>query len=117
MPNKASRPKATIQTLEALSPDFTADTNDDPHLRVVIEQLSADYDCIEQKVTDAEARVKAALNGAGPTVLVSPGTQPGGAGSNCRAVGRESGNILRAMINKSTDHTSFSSESAVDLRW
>jgi len=52
---------------EALSQDFTADDSDDPHLRAIIEQLSADYDSIEQKVTDAEARVKAALDGAGPT--------------------------------------------------
>ena len=99
---------------EALSPDFTTDDSDDPHLRAIIEQLSVDYDCIEQKVTDAEARVKTALDGAGPTQPVSPGSKPA-AGSNCRAVGRESGDILRAMINKSTDHTSFSSETAIDL--
>ena len=100
---------------EALSPDFTADNSDDPHLRAIIEQLSADYDSIEQKVTDAEARVKAALDGAGPTHPVSPGTEPAGTGSSGRAVGRESGNILRAMINKSTDNTSFSSGTAIDL--
>jgi hypothetical protein len=99
---------------DALSQDFTADDSDDPHLRAIIEQLSADYDSIEQKVTDAEARVKAALDGAGPTQPASPGSEPA-AGSICRAVGRESGDILRAMINKSTDHTSFSSETAIDL--
>ena len=34
---------------EALSQDFTADDSDDPHLRAIIEQLSADYDSIEQR--------------------------------------------------------------------
>lgn len=29
---------------KALSPDFMADDSDDPHLRAIIEQLSAGYD-------------------------------------------------------------------------